>query len=305
MIPKSTGYLLALVALLIVLIVLFVYNYSNKREKLTNEEIWPSAERLKYNNVTAACGGKLYYIEDGIRRKYLTDASYIYSGSPKQIGLCEVANRFPDGSNMPTLPGNIQNGRVYDCNIDNYTDTYNIYKIENDKKRLFPPGVGYDVTGTRTTTSGCEYINSIPDGPPMNMDPLVLKNGHSVICNGKGYFISYNKKRWYPTQSSYDQFNKKTPWITTRCEELSKFKDGDDMIVPDKLPADINNKMTLRCNSTGKIYKIQNNTKRWYPNYSVYTEADRPQWYEVSCDKINQIPDGSNMRIKDNGVGVE
>lgn len=50
-----------------------------------------------------------------------------------------------------------------------------------------------------------------------------------------------------------------------------------------------------RCLASGAVYKIENNTKRWYPNPTIYNKYGAPAITNVECEPLEQIPGGRNF----------
>lgn len=64
---------------------------------------------------------------------------------------------------------------------------------------------------------------------------------------------------------------------------------------PPPLPAGVANGDIIRCAATGRIYSIENNTKRWYST-DVYDKLGRPQYKSANCATVSNIPIGPDMQ---------
>lgn len=62
-----------------------------------------------------------------------------------------------------------------------------------------------------------------------------------------------------------------------------------------KLPDGVANGDVIRCAATGGIYKIENGTKRWYPNMEIYTKHGQPEYKSANCAVVSNIPAGPHM----------
>ena len=60
-----------------------------------------------------------------------------------------------------------------------------------------------------------------------------------------------------------------------------------------KLPPGFSNGDVVHCD--GKIYKIDNYTKRWYPDWNTYVAQGQPAYKEVDCTALAKISTGPNM----------
>ncbi len=61
------------------------------------------------------------------------------------------------------------------------------------------------------------------------------------------------------------------------------------------LPAGIVNGDSVKCPEDAKIYKIENNRKRWYPNPTIYGKYGSPPFKTLTCAVLNSIPSGPDM----------
>jgi len=58
------------------------------------------------------------------------------------------------------------------------------------------------------------------------------------------------------------------------------------------------NGKVYRCGTTGAIYIIENNTKRWYPNPTIYAKYGNPAVDNTfsDCTPLYQVPGGPDMQ---------
>ncbi len=67
-------------------------------------------------------------------------------------------------------------------------------------------------------------------------------------------------------------------------------------MMPPSLPAGILNGDSVKCPEDAKIFKIENNRKRWYPNPTIYGKYGSPSFKILSCAVLNSIPSGPDMQ---------
>jgi hypothetical protein len=65
------------------------------------------------------------------------------------------------------------------------------------------------------------------------------------------------------------------------------------------LPPGITNGMTVKCPNRGEIYRIENNAKRWYPNWDIYASWGATTPTIIDCAVLDKIIRGPDMQAHD------
>lgn len=156
--------------------------------------------------------------------------------------------------------------------------------------------------GNNAESLKVEYV-SPPSGTPPSPLPYKIYNGEVVQCTTtKGevpiYRIENNQKLHYPGPTVYQSWGS-PPAKTVDCTILDLIPDGPDMPDKSKLPAlpiGTSNGDVAECYTTGKVYYIQDNQKRHFPNPPIYTSwGSPPPTAIVSCANLDKIPSGPDM----------
>jgi hypothetical protein len=64
------------------------------------------------------------------------------------------------------------------------------------------------------------------------------------------------------------------------------------------LPAGVNERDNVLCTTTGAIYYIEAQAKRWYPNGAIYASWGSPPYITLDCATIDKIPNGLDMTMR-------
>ena len=217
------------------------------------------------------------------------------------------------------LPKGIRNGQIIK------SPTNIVYKIEEYRKRKFPSTDIYISWGTPLATSKSQgVIDVIPNGPDMVMNPLFVRPGTAKLYNGRDFGGDYVEVR--PNAAPLNLFNVVSAagsnlankvssikaaggvqlgvydkddcatdsWFKTISGNVTSFEPNDDAACVIVLPEGVKEGEVLK-GPDGKVYKIVNHRRRWYPTTFIYTSWGKPASRSVTQTVIDHIPPGPNF----------
>lgn len=135
-----------------------------------------------------------------------------------------------------------------------------------------------------------------PAGPSCPSYPE-LSEGVVFRCPNNGAIMRVENctKRWFPNPPIYAEYGSPPPTVTGCFPNMPYGRDYSPKTAPTtcNLPAGIHEGSIVQCPVTGAIFKIENCTKRWYPNPDVWMRHGSPQPVAANC--LEFVPYGDDM----------